>query len=69
MKLIPLVDRSGAVRAWADRRSGLVSNPAGNAFALIEFDAVFRFSGTLAITFGIDMAESYWLDQAQKSTE
>ncbi len=46
MKLIPLVDRSGAVRAWADRRSGLVSNPAGNAFALIEFDAVFRFSGT-----------------------
>ncbi len=46
MELIPLVDRSGAVRAWADRRPGLVSNPAGNPFALIEFDAVFRFSGT-----------------------
>jgi hypothetical protein len=46
MKLIPLVDRFGAFRAWADRRSGLVSNPAGNPFALIEFDAVFRLSGT-----------------------
>ena len=46
MKLIPFVDRFGAVRAWADRRSGFVSNPAGNPFALIEFDAVFRFSGS-----------------------
>jgi len=46
MKLIPLVDRFGTVRAWADRKSGLVSNPAGNALALIEFDAVFRFSGS-----------------------
>jgi hypothetical protein len=46
MQLIPLVDRFGAVRAWADRRSGLVSNPAAHPFALIKFDALFRFSGT-----------------------
>ncbi len=46
MKLVPLIDRSGTVRAWADRNSGLICNLTGNVFALIEFDGVFRFAGT-----------------------
>ena len=45
MKLIPLIDRTGAVRAWADRKSGWICNPIGSVFALTEFDAVFAFSG------------------------
>jgi len=61
MKLIPLVDRFGTVRAWADRKSGLVSNPAGNALALIEFDAVFRFSGSqIGWWFGDHIRDPIW---------
>lgn len=44
--LIPLIDRTGAVKAWADRVSGWICNPIGSVFALTEFDAVFAFSGT-----------------------
>ena len=42
MKLIPLIDRTGAVRAWADRSTGWISNLNGKIFALIEFDGVFK---------------------------
>lgn len=42
MKLIPLIDRAGHVRAWADRSTGWISNLNGKIFALIEFDGVFK---------------------------
>jgi hypothetical protein len=42
MKLIPLIDRTGAVRAWADRSTGWISNLNGKIAALIEFDGVFK---------------------------
>jgi hypothetical protein len=45
MKLIPLIDRTGAVRAWADRKTGWTCNPTGSVFLLIAFDGVFRFTG------------------------
>jgi len=45
MKIIPLIDRTGTVRAWADRKSGWTCNPTGNVFLLIAFDGVFRFTG------------------------
>jgi len=45
MNLIPLIDRTGAVRAWADRKSGWICNPTGSVFLLIAFDGVFRFAG------------------------
>ncbi len=42
MKLIPLIDRAGHVRAWEDRKTGWISDLNGNVIALIEFDGVFR---------------------------
>jgi len=42
MKLIPLIDRTGIVRAWVDRSSGWICNLSGDAIALIEFDGVFK---------------------------
>ena len=45
MKIIPLIDRTGNVRAWADRKSGWTCNPTGNVFLLIAFDGVFRLTG------------------------
>jgi hypothetical protein len=42
MKQIPLIDRTGVVRAWADRSTGWISNLNGKIFALIEFDGVFK---------------------------
>ncbi len=45
MKIIPLIDRTGNVRAWADRKSGWTCNPTGNVFLLIAFDGVFGFAG------------------------
>jgi len=42
MKLIPLIDRTGIVRAWADRSSGWICNLSGDAIALIEFDGGFK---------------------------
>ncbi len=34
--MIPLIDRAGQVRAWADRRTGWISDLNGNIIALIE---------------------------------
>jgi hypothetical protein len=45
MKLLPLIDRTGAVAAWADRKTGWTCNPTGNVFLLIAFDGVFRSTG------------------------
>jgi hypothetical protein len=42
MQLIPLLDRSGHVRAWADRKTGWIGDPNGNVIALIEFCGVFK---------------------------
>ena len=36
MTLIPLIDRAGQVRAWADRRTGWISDMNGKIIALIE---------------------------------
>jgi hypothetical protein len=40
MTLLPLIDRTGAVGAWADRKTGWVCNPKGKVFALIDFGSV-----------------------------
>lgn len=45
MKLIPLMDRTGAVKAWADRQTGWISDLAGRLFALVAFDGVFSRTG------------------------
>jgi 4-fold beta flower protein len=45
MKLLPLMDHGGVIRAWADRKSGWICDPIGNVLLLIAFDSVFRFSG------------------------
>lgn len=60
MQLIPLIDSSGALRAWADRKTGWIYNRTGNAFALVEFDGVFRFSGAqIAWWFGDHIRNRY----------
>ena len=45
MNLMPLMDRRGDARAWADRKSGWVSDRMGNVFALVWFDGVFNRTG------------------------
>ncbi len=42
MKLIPLIDRAGQVRAWTDRGTGWISDLKGNIIALIYFGGVFK---------------------------
>ncbi len=42
MKLIPLIDRAGKVRAWTDRKTGWTSDLKGNVIALIQFGGVFK---------------------------
>ncbi len=42
MSLIPLMDRTGTIRFWADRRTGWISDLNGNIVAFISFDGVFR---------------------------
>ncbi len=42
MKLIPLIDRAGKVRAWSDRKTGWISDLNGSAIALIYFGGVFK---------------------------
>ena len=42
MKLIPLLDRTGQVKAWADRTTGWISDLNGNMIAFLSFDGVFR---------------------------
>ncbi len=45
MKLVPLMDRAGSTKAWADPQTGWISDLMGNVFALIAFDGVFNRSG------------------------
>ena len=45
MKLVPLLDRSGNVKARANPKSGWVCNLAGSVFALVAFDGFFNSSG------------------------
>jgi 4-fold beta flower protein len=45
MKLIPLIDRAGNVKAWADPRSGWITDLAGNAFWFVSFDGFFTRRG------------------------
>ncbi len=41
MQFFPLLDREGQVRAWADRKTGWISDINGSVFAVTEFDGVF----------------------------
>ena len=45
MKLIPLLDRTGSTKAWADRKTGWISNLTGEIFALAAFDGIFGRTG------------------------
>jgi hypothetical protein len=45
MKLIPLLDRSGNTRAWADRRTGWIADLTGRVFALVAGDGFFHRTG------------------------
>ena len=45
MKLLPLLDRTGNVRFWADPRSCWMVDLDGNAVALIAVDAVYDSDG------------------------
>jgi len=52
MKLIPLLDRTGNTRAWADRRTGWIADLAGRVFALVVWDGVFDRTGAQIGWFG-----------------
>jgi hypothetical protein len=41
LKLLPLIDRAGNVKYWADPRSGLMIDLDRNSVALITVDAVY----------------------------
>ena len=45
MKLVPLLDRSGNVKAWADPGSGWIIDLAGKVFAFVSFDGIFTRRG------------------------
>jgi len=45
MKLLPLLDRTGNVKYWADPRSSWMVDLDGNAVALIAVDAVYDRNG------------------------
>ena len=45
MKLLPLLDRTGNVKYWADPRSSWMTDLDGNAVALIAVDAVYDRNG------------------------
>jgi len=45
MKLLPLLDRTGNVKFWADPRSSWMVDLDGNAVALIAVDAVYARTG------------------------
>jgi len=60
MKMVPLLDRSGHVKAWADPRSGWVCNLAGNVFAVVAFDGVFNLAGSqIGWWFGDHLRDRY----------
>ena len=43
--LIPLIDRTGSTKAWADRQTSWISDLTGQVFALVAFDGVFDRTG------------------------
>jgi hypothetical protein len=45
MKLIPLLDRTGTTKAWADRQTRWIGDLNGKVFALVSFDGVFDRGG------------------------
>jgi len=45
MKLLPLLDRTGSVKFWADPRSSWMGDLDGNAVALIAVDAAYDRNG------------------------
>ncbi len=45
MKLIPLIDQTGAVRVWAEQDSSWLFHLTGDAFGLVSFNGVFRRTG------------------------
>jgi hypothetical protein len=45
MKLLPLLDRTGNVKIWADPRSSWMVDLDGNALGLIAVDAVYDRNG------------------------
>ena len=45
MKFLPLLDRTGNVKFWADPRSSWMVDLDGNAVALIAVDAVYDRNG------------------------
>jgi 4-fold beta-flower domain-containing protein len=45
MKLVPLLDRSGNVKAWADPGSDWIIDLAGKVFAFVSFDGIFTRRG------------------------
>jgi hypothetical protein len=45
VKLIPLLDRTGTTKAWADRQTDWTSDLTGKVFALVSFDGVFDKGG------------------------
>jgi hypothetical protein len=60
MKLIPLLDRAGNIKVWADPRSGWVYDQKGNVSALISFDGVFNRQGTqIAWWYGDHIRDRY----------
>jgi hypothetical protein len=52
MKLIPLLDSTGTVKAWADRQTGWISDLTGRVFAFVKFDGVFSRTGAQIGWFG-----------------
>ena len=46
MKLVPLLDRSGNVKAWADPGSGWIIDLSGKVFAFVFFNGIFSRHGT-----------------------
>ena len=72
MKLLPLLDRTGNVRFWADPRSSWMVDLDGNAVALIAvmlftIGTAFNSDGGTAITSGIEMVKWCCLSPVAKS--
>ena len=45
MKIIPLIDRTGNVKAWADPETSWIIDLTGKAFAFVSFDGIFNRQG------------------------
>jgi len=73
MKLLPLLDRTGNVKYWADPRSSWMTNLTSDTVAFIAVDAVydktgFSSGGGTATTLEIEMARWCCLFPAARST-